>query len=415
MPPDELFAEFYAGSGEREVATTMALVRMLSKLLADKQLGKLIVPIIPDEARTFGLEALFRQYGIYSPKGQLYEPVDRESLLYYNEKKNGAILEEGITEAGAMSSFIAAGTAYASHGINMIPFFLFYSMFGFQRVGDLIWAAADARARGFLVGGTAGRTTLPGEGLQHQDGQSQHYVYAVPNLKAYDPCFAYEMAAIVQDGLYRMYERQENIFYYLTMMNETYPQPAMPPGVRDGIIKGLYRFKASGLDPQGVKVHLFGSGAILREAIQAQQLLEEKYRLPTEVWSVTSYKELYIDASQVEHWNRLHPDAEPKKSYLSQCLAGTSGVYVAALDYMRTLPLSIASLFPGRFSALGTDGFGRSDDRAALRNYFEVDARFITLAALYNLALDKEFDMSGVKQALQDLDIEPEKAYPFLT
>jgi pyruvate dehydrogenase E1 component len=361
------------------------------------------------------LESLFRQFGIYSSRGQQYEPVDKESLLFYNEKKDGVILEEGITEAGSMSSFIAAGTSYAAHGIYMIPFFLFYSMFGFQRVGDFIWAAADSRSKGFLVGGTAGRTTLPGEGLQHQDGQSHHYALSVPNLKAYDPCFAYEMAVIVREGMYRMYEKQEDIFYYITMMNETYTMPAMPEGVKDGILKGMYRFKKSELDPNAAKIHLMGSGAILREAIKAQQLLEEKYHIPTEVWSVTSYKELYFDAMQVDSWNRLHPGEEPKKPYIQQCLAGLKGVFIAALDYMKTLPYSVGQWIPGRFTALGTDGFGRSEDRTALRDFFEVDARHITLAALYNLAQEHEFDIAEVNQALKDLEIKPDKAQPFLT
>ncbi|MGH8016009.1 MAG: transketolase-like TK C-terminal-containing protein, partial [Candidatus Zixiibacteriota bacterium] len=306
-PDDDLFGEFYKGTGDRDVATTMAFVHLLSKLLSDKKLGKYIVPIVPDEARTFGMESLFRKVGIYSHVGQLYEPVDKETLLYYNEAKEGQILEEGITEAGSMSSFIAAGTAYATHGINMIPFFIFYSMFGFQRIGDLIWAAGDMQCKGFLLGGTAGRTTLAGEGLQHQDGQSHIYAYALPNLRAYDPAFAYELAVIIKDGIYRMYEKQENIFYYLTVMNEPYLMPPMPQGVEEGIIKGIYRFSQSDKKSKA-KAHLLGSGSILNETIKAAKLLEEKYDVSADVWSVTSYKQLYHDAIDTQRWNLLNPD-----------------------------------------------------------------------------------------------------------
>ena len=314
LPPDDLFEEFYKGTADREVATTMVMVRLLSILLKDEKIGKLIVPIVPDEARTFGMESLFRQVGIYSSVGQLYEPVDKESLLYYNEQKDGAILEEGINEAGSMSSFIAAGTAYAAHGINMIPFYLFYSIFGAQRMYDLIWAAGDAMARGFLVGGISGRTTLAGEGLQHQDGHSHHFAFAVPNLKAYDPAFAYELAVIVRDGLHRMYEKQENIFYYITMMNEFYKMPPMPQGCKEGILRGLYKFKASGKKDAKTKVNLLGSGAILNEVIKAQEILESKYNISADVWSVTSYKELYTDATETDRWNMLHPAEEPRSS-----------------------------------------------------------------------------------------------------
>jgi len=387
----------------------MVFVRLLSKLLKDEKIGKLIVPIVPDEARTFGMESLFRQVGIYSPVGQLYEPVDKESLLYYNEQKDGAILEEGITEAGSMSSFIAAGTAYATHGINTIPFYIFYSIFGCQRMTDLIWAAGDAKAKGFLIGGISGRTTLAGEGLQHQDGHSHHFAYSVPNLKAYDPTFAYELATIVRDGIYRMYEKKEDIFYYITVMNEFYNMPPMPEGVKDGILKGMYRYKGS-----GGQVHLLGSGAILNEAVKAQQILESDYNVAADVWSVTSYKELYTEACQTERWNMLHPDEKQKIPYIQQCFGETGSVFVAATDYLKALPYSIAKWIPGRFVGLGTDGFGRSDNRAALRDYFEVDARFITLTALQCLVLEGKINPDKVKKAMVDMDIDAEKVDPVL-
>ncbi len=407
--PEELFEEFYQGSGDREVASTMVFVRLLSKLLRNEQIGKLIVPIVPDELRTFGMDALFRQAGIYSHLGQLYEPVDKESLLYYNEKKDGAILEEGITEAGAMASFIAAGTAYATHGINIVPFYVFYSIFGFQRMNDLIWAAGDALAKGFLIGGISGRTTLAGEGLQHQDGQSHHFAYSVPNLKAYDPAFAYELAVIIQDGLYRMYEKQENLFYYITIMNEFYKMPAMPRGAKNGILKGMYKYKGS---RKNAKVHLLGSGAILNESIKAKKILESKYGVAADVWSVTSYKELYQDAVETERWNRLHPGGRARLSHIQKCFKNESGVFVAATDYLKALPCSISNWVPGRLVSLGTDGYGRSDSRPALRNYFEVDARFITLAALNALAQEGEIKPELAKQAIEDLDIDPGKINP---
>lgn len=405
-----IFEEFYKGSEGRKVATTMIMVRLLSKLLNDRQIGKLIVPIVPDEARTFGMEALFRQAGIYSSVGQLYEPVDKESLLYYNEQKDGAILEEGITEAGSMASFIAAGTAYATHGINTIPFFLFYSIFGVQRMYDLIWAAGDAMAKGFLLGGISGRTTLAGEGLQHQDGHSHHVLYSVPNLKAYDPAFAYELAVIVRDGIHRMYQKRENIFYYVTMMNEFYEMPPMPDGVRDGILKGMYQYKTSGQKTLKAKTNLLGSGAILNEAIKAQEILESKYEVAADVWSVTSYKELYTNGLETDRWNMLHPSEETKLSYLQQCFQSEDTVFVAASDYLRALPCSIAKWLPGKLIALGTDGYGRSDSRTALRDYFEVDARFIVLAALYALASQGRIKPDTPIQAIDDLDIDPEKA-----
>jgi len=415
MPSDELFEEFLKGSEEREVATTMVLVRLLSKLLEDEKIGKLIVPIIPDEARTFGMESLFRKVGIYSHVGQLYEPVDKESLLYYREAKDGMILEEGITEAGSISSFIAAGTSYATHGINMIPFFIFYSMFGFQRVGDLIWAAGDARAKGFLIGGTSGRTTLAGEGLQHQDGQSHVLALSVPNLRTYDPAFAYEIAFIIRDGISRMYVKGENIFYYLTVMNEFYTMPPMPEGAEEGIIRGMYRFKASDKKGSKQKVHLLGSGAILLQAIEASRMLEDKYDLSVDVWSITSYKELYRDAVATERWNRLHPGSKPKRAYITQCLSGEKGVFVAASDYLKVLPLSVGRWIPGTFVALGTDGYGRSDGRAELRDFFEVDARHISVSALWGLAADGKIEKKEVRRAVEELHIDPEKPDPAAT
>jgi len=411
MPGDELFREFLDGSEDREVATTMALVRLLGKLLQDKNIGRQIVPIIPDEARTFGLEALFRRVGIYSHVGQNYEPVDRSSLLYYKEATDGAILEEGITEAGSISSFIAAGTAYATHGINMIPFFLFYSMFGFQRIGDLIWAAGDSRARGFLVGATSGRTTLPGEGLQHQDGQSHVLALSVPNLKTYDPAFAYEIAVIVREGLQRMFVDQEDLFYYFTVMNEFYGQPPLPKGVEEGILQGLYRLQRSD-SKSDRKVHLFGSGAILREALKAREILEEKYEVSADVWSATSYKELYRGALEAERINRLHPGKKRRSSYLEKTLEGEQGVFVAALDYLKALPLLIDRWLPGPLAALGTDGYGRSDNRGALRDFFEVDSRHITVAALNELAVQGQIEEKTVRQAIKDLEIDPDKADP---
>ncbi len=369
------------------------------------------MPIVPDEARTFGMEALFRSIGIYSSAGQTYEPVDRESLLYYKEAKDGQILEEGITEAGAMSSFIAAGTSYSTHGINTIPFFFFYSIFGFQRIGDLIWASGDAQARGFLLGATSGRTTLAGEGLQHQDGHSHILAYPNPTISAYDPAFAFEIAVIVREGLRRMLEAGENVIYYLTIMNEFYPMPAKPQGVDEGILKGIYLFKPSSVDSKR-KAHLFGSGSIINEALKAQTLLEEKFGVAAEVYSVTSYKNLYLDAIASERWNLLHPDKPAKPCYLQRQLAGKEGVFVAASDYLKALPASVAKWVPGPMVLLGTDGYGRSDSRAALRDYFEVDARHIAFAALSALAREKKLPLSEVKKALKTLDIDPEKSRP---
>ncbi|MBI2187098.1 MAG: pyruvate dehydrogenase (acetyl-transferring), homodimeric type [Acidobacteria bacterium] len=411
----ELFAEFHKGSEGRRASTTMAFVRMLAKLLRDKQIGELIVPIVPDEARTFGMEALFRQVGIYSHVGQLYEPVDMDTLLYYKEATEGQILEEGITEAGSISSFIAAGTAYATHGINMIPFFIYYSMFGMQRVGDLVWAAADSRTRGFLLGGTAGRTTLAGEGLQHQDGHSHLVSLAVPNLISYDPAFAFEIAVIIEDGIRRMYKEGESIFYYITLMNEPYDMPAMPEGVREGILKGLYRLRAAEPKQGQPRAHLLGSGAILNEAIKAQQILAGQYNVAADVWSVTSYQELYREGHAVERWNRLHPGEKPRVPYVTQCLGEVEGAIVAASDYVRALPDAIDRWLPRRLVSLGTDGFGRSENRAALRDFFEVDARHIAVAALAELARAGSIDPGLVGKAVKDLGINPEKPNPATT
>jgi pyruvate dehydrogenase E1 component len=409
-PEEALFEEFYKGTGDRAVSTTMAYVRILTKLLSHKELGKFIVPIVPDEARTFGMEALFRQIGIYSHVGQLYEPVDSDNLLYYKEAKDGQILEEGITEAGSMSSFIAAGTAYCKQGVNTIPFFTYYSMFGFQRIGDLIWAAADSRVKGFLVGGTAGRTTLNGEGLQHQDGHSHLLAYPVPNLMAYDPAFAFELAVIIREGIRRMYEEQESIFYYLTVENENYPQPPMPGDVKEGILKGMYKFKASEKKDGMLRAQLFGSGAILNEALKAQALLEE-HGVAADVWSITSFKELYRDAMDVEHWNFHHPDKQPRKPYITQTLENEEGVFVAASDYVKALPDSISKWFPRPLMSLGTDGFGRSESREALRDFFEVDARHIAFGVLYSLAREKKLKPAQLAKAMKALNIDPDKPH----
>jgi pyruvate dehydrogenase E1 component len=412
LPDESIFNEFFKGSGNLDVATTMVFVRILSKLLADKSIGRHIVPIVPDEARTFGMESLFRQVGIYSRTGQTYEPVDKENLLYYREAHDGAILEEGITEAGAMCSFIAAGTSYATHRLNMIPFYIFYSMFGFQRIGDLIWAAGDMRTKGFLIGGTSGRTTLAGEGLQHQDGHSHLLAYPNPNLRAYDPAYAYELAVIIRDGIDRMYRDHQDIFYYITVMNEFYRMPPMPDGVEEGIIKGIYRFKKSDLENPKAKVHLLGSGAILNEALKAQELLQNDYGVATDVWSVTSYKALYSDAIDAERENMLRSGEEKRLPYITKVLSGEDGVFVAASDYVKALPASIARWIPGRLVALGTDGFGRSDGRAALRDFFEVDHRFIALGALHGLASEGKIERDVPEKAIKDLKIDRKKPNP---
>jgi pyruvate dehydrogenase E1 component len=414
--PDEgLFEEFYSGSGERTPSTTQAFVTILNKLMRDKEIGKNVVPIVPDEARTFGMEGLIAAYGIYSHIGQLYEPVDKIGLVYYKEATDGQILEEGINEAGSMASFLAAGTAYATQGVNMIPFYIYYSMFGPQRIGDLFWLAGDIRAKGFLLGGTAGRTTLAGEGLQHQDGHSHLLVYPIPNCVAYDPAYAFELAVIIRDGMKRMYEDGESIFYYISVMNENYAMPPMPstPGVKEGILKGLYKFKPAEKPKAKLRATLLGSGTILNEALKAQKLLAENYNVQADVWSATSYKNLYVDALDCERWNLLHPTVEPRVPYLTQCLQDGPDVIVAASDYVKALPESISRWAPGDLICLGTDGFGRSDNRGALRNFFEVDARYITLATLTGLAREGKIKWNVVKKAVVDLGIDPDKPNPF--
>ena len=412
VPADAEYTEFYRGSGDHTMSTTMAAVRLLTKLLRHDGVGKRIVPIIPDEARTFGMDSLFRQIGIYSPKGQLYEPVDSETLLFYNEVKNGQILEEGITEAGAMSSFIAAGTAYANLGVNMIPFYFYYSMFGFQRIGDAIWAAADSKCKGFLFGATAGRTTLNGEGLQHQDGHSHLLASTIPTLYTYDAAFAYEVAVIIKDGLRRLYADGEESFYYLTLYNESYEMPAMPDGAEEGILKGLYKVKPA-TKGKKYKAHIFGSGPILREALKAQDMLAEQFDVSADIWSATSYKLLRGEAMRTKRWNMLHPTAAPRKSYIESLLENEEGVFVAVSDYMKMVPDQIAPWIPGGLMTLGTDGFGRSDTRANLRRFFEVDAELTTLATLYALHQKEAFPAKVVEAAIHKLGIDPEKPFPF--
>jgi pyruvate dehydrogenase E1 component len=411
LPDASIYDEFLTDSGDREVATTMSMVQLMAKMMSDKNAGKFVVPIVPDESRTFGMDALFRRFGIYSHAGQNYEPVDRESLLYYKEATDGAILEEGITEAGCMSSFIAAGTAYSTHRITMIPVFIFYSMFGFQRIGDLIWAAADARARGFLIGGTSGRTTLAGEGLQHQDGHSHLIAMSVPNIRAYDPAYSYELAVIIRDGMKRMYADNEDLIYYVTVLNEKYPMPAMPEGAEEGILKGMYRFRRSEQTGRE-KVHLFGSGAILNEVLKAAAILEDKYSLAADIWSVTSYKELYENARETERLNRLNPGREAQKNYIEMCLEGDEGLCVAAHDYVKAIPMTVSRWFPGILNVLGTDGFGRSDNRGALRDYFEVDAAHIAYFTLYNLFTKGKLDKDVLLKAKEDLGIDSDKLNP---
>jgi pyruvate dehydrogenase E1 component len=409
-PALEAFEALLEGSGEREMSTTMALVRILSTLVKDKNIGKHIVPIIPDEARTFGMEGMFRQVGIYSSVGQLYTPQDAETLAYYKEDKKGQILEEGINEAGSLCSWMAAGTAHANHGVNMVPFYIFYSMFGFQRVGDFAWAAGDMQARGFLIGGTAGRTTLAGEGLQHQDGHSHLLASTIPNCVAYDPTFAYELAVIVQDGLRRMFAEQEKVFYYITCMNENYVQPAMPPGVQQGILKGMYLLQIGGRGK--VRVNLMGSGTILREVLAAAEILEKDYGVPADVFSVTSFNELRRDALAAERWNTLNPAKPARTCYLRECLGERKGPFIAATDYMKTLPDQVRQWIPGRYAVLGTDGYGRSDSRAALRQFFEVDRHYITVAALKALSDEGKMDVATVTGAMKAFGIDAKKPNP---
>ena len=412
MPPEKVWQAAYNGTGQRAASTTMAYVHLvLANLLKDKDIGRLLVPIIPDEARTFGMDPLFRQIGIYASQGQLYDPVDSDQLAFYKEAKDGQILEEGINEAGAMSSFIAAGTAYATHGVNTIPFYTYYSMFGFQRVGDLIWAAADSRCRGFLMGATAGRTTLNGEGLQHQDGHSHLLAATVPSLVSYDPAYGYEIAVIIRDGIRRMYVEQEDVFYYLTLHNENYPHPAMPEGVEEGIVKGIYRLRRSERKFKA-RAHLFGSAITVPIAHKAAEVLEEQYQVAADVWSVTSYTELRRDGLDCERRAMLHPDQEAPQPYIARALADTEGVFVAASDYVKDLPDGIRQWIPGRYRVLGTDGFGRSDTRSRLRNHFEMDHRFIVLAALTELVTEGTLKGKVLPEAIEKLGIEPEKINP---
>ena len=411
VPPLEAFQPVLEGTGDREISTTMAFVRILTVLLKDKNIGKNIVPIVPDEARTFGMEGLFRQIGIYSSVGQLYTPQDAETLMSYREDKKEQMIEEGINEAGALCSWIAAGTAYSNHGINMVPFYIYYSMFGFQRVGDFIWAAGDIQARGFLLGATAGRTTLAGEGLQHQDGHSQLISTTVPNCVSYDPTYAYELAVIIHDGLRRMYVDQENIFYYLTVMNENYAQPALPKGVEQGILKGGYLLQNGGRGK--VRATLLGSGTILREALAAAKILENDYGIPADVFSITSFSELRREALEVERWNLLHPTETPRVPYVETLLKEHEGPVVAATDYMRIVPDQIREWVGGRYVTLGTDGYGRSDARAALRKHFEVDRNYIAVAALKALADEGKVDQATLTGAMKTLGIDSSKPVPW--
>ncbi|MET0103322.1 MAG: pyruvate dehydrogenase (acetyl-transferring), homodimeric type [Sedimenticola sp.] len=410
VPELGFFKALLEGTGEKEMSTTMAFVRMLTTLIRDKKVGKYVVPIIPDEARTFGMEGMFRQLGIYSSVGQLYTPVDSDQVMYYREDKKGQVLQEGINEAGAMSSWIAAATSYSNHGASMIPFYVYYSMFGFQRIGDLAWAAGDMQARGFLIGGTAGRTTLAGEGLQHQDGHSHLQAATIPNCVSYDPAFAYELAVVVQDGMRRMYQEQENVFYYITVMNENYTQPAMPEGVEEGIIKGMYLYKAGGR--KKTKVQLLGSGTILREVIAAGELLEKDFNVSADIWSVTSFNELRKEGLDKERWNMLHPEKKPRVSYVEQQLGKRKGPVVAATDYMRSYADQIRTFIPADYRVLGTDGYGRSDMRSQLRKFFEVNRYYIVLAALKSLADQGDVPVSEVNKAIKKYRIDPEKPNP---
>jgi len=413
VPPLSAFEAQLKGTEGREISTTMAFVRILNTIIRDKKIGKYVVPIVPDESRTFGMEGMFRQLGIYSHVGQLYTPQDADQLMFYKEDKQGQILEEGINEAGAMSSWIAAATSYSTNGIAMIPFYIFYSMFGFQRVGDLAWAAGDMRARGFLLGGTAGRTTLNGEGLQHEDGHSHVLASTVPNCVSYDPTYAYELAVIIQDGLRRMYAEQEDVYYYITVMNENYAHPPMPEGAEQGILKGMYLLREGEAKKNQPRVQLLGSGTILREVIAGAELLEREFGIAADIWSVTSFNELRRDGLSVERWNMLHPEAPPRSSYVEECLKGREGPIVAATDYMKVFADQIRAFLPAQsYMVLGTDGFGRSDTREQLRRFFEVDRHFVTVAALKALADQEVVPQSKVTQAIRQYGIDPDKPEP---
>jgi pyruvate dehydrogenase E1 component len=388
----------------------MAFVRILTQLARDKSIGRYVVPIVADEARTFGMEGMFRQIGIYSPRGQLYEPQDADQLMFYKEDKKGQILQEGINEAGAMSSWMAAGTAYSNHGVNMVPFYIYYSMFGFQRIGDLAWAAGDIQARGFLIGGTSGRTTLAGEGLQHQDGHGHLFAQFIPNCVSYDPTFAYELAVIVQDGLRRMFQEQENVFYYVTTLNENYHHPALPEGAQEGILKGMYRFRRG--EGDGPRVQLLGCGAILREAIAAADLLRDDWGVTADIWSAPGINGLAREGQDAARWNLLHPDQPPRRSYVESCLDGHPGPVVAATDYMKLYAEQLRPFIPRRYVTLGTDGFGRSDTRAKLRRHFEVDRHYVVVAALKALADDGALPASKALEAIRQYGIDADKPNP---
>ena len=410
IPNISAFANVTTTSGEREISTTMAFVRILSTLVRDKELGKYIVPIVPDEARTFGMEGMFRQLGIYSSIGQLYEPQDSDQVMFYKEQKDGQILEEGINEAGSFSSWIASATSYSNSNIQTIPFYIFYSMFGFQRIGDLAWAAGDSRARGFLLGATAGRTTLNGEGLQHEDGHSHLLAATIPNCVAYDPCFAYELAVIIQNGLERMIKNQEDVYFYITVMNENYTHPDMPKGVQQAIIDGIYLFSKSSV--KGPTIQLMGSGVILREVIEAASILESDFKITANVFSVTSFNELRKNALDIERWNRLNPDKEQKVSHIESAIIDTDSPIIASTDYMKSFPEQIARFLPNKFIALGTDGYGRSDSRAALRSFFEVDRYYIVIAALTELVNTKKIDSSILLKAIKKYQLDGNKPNP---
>jgi pyruvate dehydrogenase E1 component len=413
IPPLSAFEAQLKSTEEREISTTMAFVRILTTLVRDKKIGKYIVPIVPDESRTFGMEGMFRQLGIYSHVGQLYTPQDADQLMFYKESKNGQVLQEGINEAGGMSSWIAAATSYSTNGVQMIPFFIFYSMFGFQRVGDLAWAAGDMRARGFLMGGTAGRTTLNGEGLQHEDGHSHLLASTVPNCISYDPTFSYELAVIVQDGLRRMCQEQEDVYYYITVMNENYTHPAMPEGVEKNILKGMYLLSEGRAKASALKVQLLGSGTILREVIAGAALLEQDFGIAADIWSVTSFNELRRDGLDVQRWNLLHPESEPRVSHVEACLKDRPGPVIAATDYMKLFADQVRAFLPTHhFSVLGTDGFGRSDTRKRLRKFFEVDRHYVAVAALKALADQEVLPRKRVTEAIKKYGIDPEKPNP---
>ncbi len=412
VPGLDAFKSQLEGTGEREISTTMAFVRVLAALLRDKAIAKHIVPIVPDESRTFGMEGMFRQIGIYSPSGQLYQPQDSEQLSFYKEDQHGQILEEGITEAGSISSFIAAGTSYSTHDVQMVPFYTYYSMFGYQRVGDLVWAAGDSRTRGFMLGGTAGRTTLNGEGLQHEDGHSHVLFSVVPNCRAYDPTFGYEVAVIIQDGLRRMLAEQEDVFYYITLMNENYPHPPMPAGTEEAILRGMYLLREGPKRSKQPRVQLLGSGTILREVIAAADLLDTDFGVVSDVWSATSFTELRRDGIEVERWNMLHPTDKPRQGYVSECLGGRKGPVIASTDYMRAFADQIRQWVPAPYHVLGTDGFGRSDYRRALRRFFEVDRHYVTVAALKSLADAGEIDPARAQEAIERYEIDADAPLP---